>query len=122
MGQVTRIAMGVVTAGASELFQKKPFQPWERSDPSLGAIGRFATDPIHGLAKAAGRLTKRPSPPQLLDTAPSPQVAEAQVQARNAAARRRKEFQNLGRSSTLLTGPGGLGGTGAGEQKTLLGY
>lgn len=115
--------MGIVTLGASELVQKKPFQPWHGSDTTLGGYGRFAADPVHGLVKGLGRLTKRPSPPAL-PTIPdnSAQQAEAQLQARNAAARRRKEFQNLGRSSTLLTGPGGLGGTGAGEQKTLLGY
>jgi len=46
---------------------------------------------------------------------------EKQREARLMADRRRKEFQNLGRSSTILTGPGGLAGSGQGRGKTLLG-
>ena len=46
---------------------------------------------------------------------------EKQRQARLMADRRRREFQNLGRSSTILTGPGGLAGSGAGRGNSLLG-
>jgi hypothetical protein len=47
--------------------------------------------------------------------------AERERDARVAAARRRKDFQNLGRSGTIITGPGGLTGSGPGAAKTLLG-
>lgn len=55
-------------------------------------------------------------------TRPGISNAERQRQARVAASKRKKEFQDMGRSSTILTGPMGLGGSGSGEQKTLLGY
>ena len=119
---MTRVGVGLATFSLSELAQKKPFQQWKKSEGagSLGDFGKFGVDPFHGLAKGVGRLAKKPSHNPLT---PDTFMADAERQrlATAAAARRRKEFQNMGRSSTILTGPGGLGGVGAGEQKTLLG-
>lgn len=81
------------------------------SDPFKTAISTEKTL-ISGMAKP---ITNSPIKPGITD-------AERDRQARLAASKRRKDFENLGRSSTILTGPGGLGGLGTGEQKTLLGY
>ncbi len=41
--------------------------------------------------------------------------------ARKSALLRKKQYQDVGRSSTILTGPMGLGGSGTTTGKTLLG-
>ena len=55
-------------------------------------------------------------------TKPGMTQDEIEREARVEAAKRRKQFEDVGKSSTILTGPGGLSGSGAGTPKTLLGY
>lgn len=57
---------------------------------------------------------------QLMKSLSTPQESEAE--AVRAAQQRKKDYANLGQSSTILTGPGGLGSSGQSGQKTLLGY
>jgi len=46
---------------------------------------------------------------------------EAEAQAQRASQQRRKDYANMGRSSTIMTGPGGLSSSAQPVQKTLLG-
>jgi hypothetical protein len=84
-------------------------------DTFLGP-SKMVTDTI-GITKPKGSGFKTTAPVR-----PGQTDADREREARNAAAKRRKEYQDMGRSSTILTGGQGLAGSGAGEQKTLLGY
>lgn len=123
-GTALRTIAAVTTGGASELARKKPFQPGGGTDLKgaalSSALGPYGT----GVAAAGGikidtASQSAPITPQPIK--PGMTQNEIEALAREAAAQRKKDYQNLGRSSTILTGPGGLGGVGAGTGKTLLG-
>lgn len=116
---IGRVAAGTLTLGATEAFGvgKKAGQITSQAFlPGAAQAGNAVgnPDPLGGNNTAA--------PPA---NAATPNVAqtdaEKQVAARLAADQRQRSFQNLGRSSTILTGPGGLSGSGAGQSKSLLG-
>lgn len=107
--------------------------------PYVGAVGAAATG--YGAASALGassgtaalvggaasqaalKLNSTASPSATPDLLAPPIPKQNSVEdARKAARQRRRDYQDLGRSSTILTGPSGLGGMGPGGQKTLLGY
>lgn len=81
-----------------------------------GGIGAMA-----GSSMAKGNKPDMPAPP--------PSAGQADVanenEAQKAAERRRRMYSNMGRSSTILTGPGGLGSAPTGDTnsapKQLLG-
>lgn len=116
---IGRVAAGTLTLGATEALglgkkagkvTSQVFLPG--SDKVGNAVGN--PDPL-GVNKTAAPQADA-APPQVGQT-----EEEKQRDARLAADKRRKDFQNLGRSSTILTGPGGLAGSGAGQSKSLLG-
>jgi hypothetical protein len=117
MGSAARIITAVLTGGTSEVAREAGKQTG--IDPRI--INPLAAGYDKGLATVGVKDKSH--------TALTPQLAkpgmtqdEIDREARLARDQRRKDYQNLGRSGTILTGPGGLGGTGTGEQKTLLGY
>ncbi len=127
-GTAIRAIAAVTSVGGSELLRDKPFQPG-----GSNKIGASTFVPGASAVYGAGRLTGQKLPGDPVDNtaatgpgtvAAKPGMSEAEKTrlANQAASQRRKDYANLGRSSTILTGPGGLGGTGAGQQKTLLGY
>lgn len=118
MGGAARIVTAVATGGLSEIA--RPVGKATGVDKRL--IDPLGTAVSTGLAAvgvkdkaASSAITPQTVTPFMTD-------AEREREARLAASQRRKDYQDMGRSSTILTGPGGLGGTGAGQQKTLLGY
>jgi hypothetical protein len=118
-----RAIAAVTTGGASEFLRKKPFQPGGGTDLK-GAILSSAAGPYgSGILAGTGQKidTASQSTPVSPLAKPGMTPAEMQQLANNAANQRRSDYANLGRSSTILTGPGGLGGTGSGTAKTLLG-
>jgi len=82
---------------------------------AAGASKDFLAAPGSRNARSLSTVAAPLLPPGMTD-------AEREKDARLAAAKRKKDYQDLGRSSTILTGPLGLGSSGPGEQKTLLGY
>lgn len=115
------------TGGFSEFARKKPFQPGGGTSLKGAAIGTVLGPYGSAVTSASGTKIDTPSQtdtPVNVNRALKPRNTDVEHlrEARNVASRRRKEFQNVGRSSTLLTGSGGLTGSGPGEQKTLLGY
>jgi hypothetical protein len=114
MGAATRILAAVSTVGGSELLRDKPFQPGGKNPTLINSVipALLVNDKLKGSASSADAVD--PAKPGQTD-------AERERDARLAADRRRKDYQNLGRSSTILTGPGGLAGSGSGTAKTLLG-
>lgn len=116
---IGRVAAGALTLGATEAFgvgkkagklTSQVFLPG--ADKVGNAIGN--PDPLGGNKTAAPKVDA-----PVVD--PGQSEEEKQREARIASEKRRKEFQNLGRSSTILTGPGGLAGSGSGQAKSLLG-
>ena len=95
----------------------------------MGAIATFVIgDQLtggHATEAASNALgTKKPAPSGVLATpAIKPGMTQAEIDrlAQNAAAKRKSDYQNTGRSSTILTSPLGLPGVGQGASKTLLG-
>lgn len=83
---------------------------------TIGAIG------VGGMALGSS-MAQKPSTPQ----APPPTLDNAnnnEADAQTAAAKRRRMYANVGRSSTILTGPGGLDKAppaNSNEPKMLLG-
>ena len=123
-GTVVRAGAAVLTGGTSELAREKPFQPGGGTSVK-GALASAALGPYGtGLAAAGGLKIDTPAKVTQPNAPVKPGMTDAERERLAAQARdkRRKDFQNLGRSSTILTGPGGLTGSGPGEQKTLLGY
>jgi hypothetical protein len=123
-GTIVRAVTAVSTGGVSELARKKPFQSGGGTD-LRGAVTTAALGP-YGAGVSAASGTKIDTPVKsapIIDTPVKPGQTDAdrEREARVAAARRRKDFQNLGRSGTIITGPGGLTGSGPGAAKTLLG-
>jgi hypothetical protein len=136
---VGRVAAGVSSGGASEAirFGAKKIGKKIGVDPKIldlaATYGRSATNipvnaPVGGIsapALAAANMLDSPggSSSSSSSTTEKPGITDAERErlARLEANKRRKEFQNMGRSSTILTGPGGLAGTGSGQAKTLLG-
>ncbi len=128
MGGTASIALragsAIVTGGASELARKKPFQPGGGTDLKgallSSAVGPYGTAALAASGQKFDALKQTPFGKAI---APAFENNQAQLerQAQAAANQRKRDYQNLGRSSTLLTGPGGLGGTGQGNSKTLLG-
>lgn len=117
---IGRVAAGTLTLGATEALgvgkkagklTSQAFLPG--ADQVGNAVGN--PDPLGGNKTAAPKADAAVTPIAQSED-------EKQREARLAQDKRRKEFQNLGRSSTILTGPGGLAGSGAGASKTLLGY
>lgn len=120
---IVRAAAATFTGGTSELARKKPFQPGGGTDLK-GAITSAALGPYGTTALAASGTKidtpgKTPITPQTIK--PGMNQDDIEQAAKDAANKRRREYTNLGRSGTILTGPGGLGGTGSGTAKTLLG-
>ena len=88
---------------------------------AVAAIGSFI-----GAKKAFGEIVDLSiSKPDALPTPPSTaqNTANAEAEGQQAAERRRKLYAGVGRSSTILTGPSGLGRLGADTSapKQLLG-
>ena len=124
-GTAVRAGAAIVTGGASELARKKPFQPGG-STSITGELTHAALGPYGSAALTAGSTamnsTKaKPIPPLQAAKNLLANTADQEAAARQAASQRKRDYQNLGRSSTILTGPGGLVGTGSGSAKTLLG-
>jgi hypothetical protein len=124
-GTAVRAAVAIGTGGASELSRKKPFQPGGANDiktlATQSALGPYGSTALTGANTYMASTAAKPIPPlQKIKTALAG-GADIEAAARQAANQRKRDYQNLGRSSTLLTGPGGLGGTGSGSAKTLLG-
>jgi hypothetical protein len=136
---VGRVTAGIATGGASEAIRAAS-KPIGRAvgvdkryvdiglnygrDAIAGATTDMAVQPNNALATAGARLAEAPAaaaPAQTDPVKPGQTDAERERDARLAADRRKKDYQNLGRSSTILTGPGGLAGSGSGTAKTLLG-
>lgn len=130
MGTATRIVAAVATGGTSEAaravgkatgYDPALFNPLgATTDPSK--TFKTLTDTNRPITEF-GRTT--PSSSAAVDPAapvtPGQTDAERERDARLAADKRKKDFQNLGRSSTIITGPSGLLGQGIGQKKTLLG-
>ena len=110
--------------GAANIFEWI-VPPIAIAHETFAAAGRAFGADEDFLAAPGSRRAAR-SPTSLVSSSPAIKpgmtAAQREKEARLAAARRRKDYQDMGRSSTILTGPGGLGGSGPGEQKTLLGY
>jgi hypothetical protein len=122
-GTIVRAVTAISTGGASELLRKKPFQPGGGTDLK-GALTSSALGPYgSGALAAGGSKIDTPTAAPIVDTPvkPGQTDAERERDARVAAARRRKDYQGLGRSGTMISGPGGLTGSGPGTAKTLLG-
>lgn len=116
---IGRVAAGALTLGATEAFgvgRKAGKLTSQAFLPGVDKVGNAVgnPDPLRG-NKTAAPATDAP----IVD--PGMSEEEKQRESRLAADKRRKDFQNLGRSSTILTGPGGLAGSGQGQGKTLLG-
>lgn len=115
---IGRVTAGALTLGATEAF-------------GVGKkAGKLTSQVFLPGADQAGNAVGNPNPLGLKTDAaikpnepvkPGQTEEEKQREARLAGDRRKKEFQNLGRSSTMLTGPGGLSGSGQGTSKSLLG-
>lgn len=88
---------------------------------TFAAAGRALGADKNFLAAPGSRNAARASTPTAPTTRPGMTDAEREREARVAASQRKKDYQDLGRSSTILTGGQGLGGSGVGVQKTLLG-
>lgn len=85
-------------------------------------LGNTVETPLNKGAEVAGAFAPDVAPPT--DTTPKTDFqtdADREREARLAREKRKRQFQNLGRSSTILTGGGGLVGQGAGSSKSLLG-
>lgn len=134
-----RIVSGVSTGGASEVVRYGSTALGQKLgiDPAIAeqglSLGRLQTNQTpnapSNLNKAldtAGAMSAsvatKPDEVVKPDAPIGQTEEEKQRLARVAEKKRRKEFENLGRSSTLMTGPGGLAGAGPGKGKTLLGY
>lgn len=116
---IGRVAAGTLTLGATEAFgvgKKAGKVTSQVFLPGVDKVGNAVgdPDPLGGNKTAAAKVDE-----PIKD--PGQSEEEKQRDARLAADKRKKEFQNLGRSSTILTGPGGLAGAGAGKGKSLLG-
>jgi len=112
--------------GAANIFEWI-VPPIAIAHETFAAVGRAAGAGEDFLAAPGSRFA-RPAASRVQATGVKPTPtkpfmtdAERKKDARLAAARRKKDYQDMGRSSTILTSPGGLGGSGPGEQKTLLG-
>jgi hypothetical protein len=134
-----RVVSGISTGGASEVvrYGSKAVASKLGIDPGIteqvASLGRSSinnpVDPSNNFKKAldiAGSQTAEIATRGTDQAADAPETIgmseeEKQRHARLMADKRRKEFQNLGRSSTILTGPGGLSGSGSGQGKSLLG-
>lgn len=125
MGEtVVRAVTAIGTGGASELLREKPFQPGGNTSLK-GALTSLAVGGLGtGVLAASGTKIDQAKNAPIVAQAVKPGMTDDERErlARIARDQRRKEFQNLGRSGTMLTGPGGLTGSGPGAAKTLLGY
>ena len=83
----------------------------------MGSAVTYITDNILG-------IDPKPAP-QAVAAPPMPDDPKNKTAAKDAAARRRALYSNVGRSSTILTGPSGLGSAPNSETqatpKSLLG-
>lgn len=116
---IGRVAAGTLTLGATEAFgvgKKAGKLTSQAFLPGADKIGDAVGNPDPLGTKIAAAIAPKDEPIK-----PGMTEEEKQREANIQASKRKKEFQNLGRSSTILTGPGGLAGSGSGASKTLLG-
>lgn len=134
MGSATRIISAIVTGGGSELARatvqgakkipgvKDVTNPVDKALSGVGLDTASLSSPLNAASKIAQGAVDTASPAaDAVVTKPGQTDAERERDARLAADKRKKDYQNMGRSSTILTGPGGLAGSGSGTAKTLLG-
>jgi hypothetical protein len=118
------LAAAVTTLIGSDAFLNKG----GLTPPALQPIAKPIQDASQLPRRALGRpdLRTEGSPVANPDIKVGQTQEEIDAQARVAMANRKKSYQNMGRSSTILTGPQGVTGAGPGQgpgaQKTLLGY
>lgn len=119
---IGRVAAGTLTLGATEAFgvgKKAGKLTSQAFLPGADKVGNALGNPN---LTGSNRADPTAQSAAITPTTLGPTDAERERDARLASEhRRKKDFHNLGRSSTFLTGPGGLGGTGSGQQKTLIG-
>ncbi len=133
-----RIVSGISTGGASEVvrYGSKAVGDKLGIDPALAeqglSLGRLQTNQpanaptnLNKALDTAGSMSSElASKPDAIAT-PAAAIGqteeEKQREARLAQQKRQRQYKDLGRSGTILTGPGGLSGSGSGQGKTLLG-